>query len=83
MKVVKNVNLRGDGMFDKSEKICLGVLACIFTPAIGFVVGVSIFSSSDKVNVKANRYSSCIERQSEIGELAYEEMKEVCSEYLK
>lgn len=35
-----------------------------------------------EVDVKANRYSNCIERQSEMGKLEYEEMKEVCSEYL-
>ena len=44
---------------------------------------VLTFFCLDEVDFKANRYSSCIERQSEIGKLEYEEMKEVCSEYLE
>ena len=32
---------------------------------------------------KINRYTSCIEAQSEIGRLTYDEMKEVCGKYLE
>nr|DAG46772.1 MAG TPA: hypothetical protein [Caudoviricetes sp.] len=37
--------------------------------------------SSDYVN--ANRYSNCIDKLSGNGNLAFYEMKEVCSKYLK
>lgn len=47
-----------------------------------FLIVLTFFYSNETLDVKANRYSSCIERQSEIGKLEYEEMKEVCSEYL-
>ena len=48
-----------------------------------FMTGCS--SSDDGVGnyVKANRYSNCIEKLSDSGNLTYDEMKEVCSEYLK
>lgn len=65
-------------MFTDYEKICLMFVSF----GLVFLVVLMLFGSDEKVDVKANRYSSCIERQSEIGKLEYEEMKEVCSEYL-
>lgn len=65
-------------MFTDYEKICL-----VFV-GFGLVFLITLMSlySNETLGIKANRYSSCIERQSEIGKLEYEEMKEVCSEYL-
>jgi hypothetical protein len=42
-------------------------------------------SSDDGVGnyVKANRYSNCIEKLSDNETLSFDEMKEVCSHYLK
>lgn len=37
--------------------------------------------SSDYIN--ANRYSNCIDKLSDNGNLTFYEMKEVCSKYLK
>lgn len=47
------------------------------------ITGCSAFGDDVENYAKANRYSSCIERLSDSGNLAYDEVKEVCSEYLK
>lgn len=47
------------------------------------ITGCSPFGDDVENYAKANRYSSCIERLSDSGNLAYDEIKEVCSEYLK
>lgn len=47
------------------------------------ITGCSPFSDDVENYAKANRYSSCIERLSDGGNLAYDEIKEVCNEYLK
>ena len=47
------------------------------------VTGCSAFGDDVENYAKANRYSSCIERLSNNGNLEYDEIKEVCSEYLK
>ena len=47
------------------------------------ITGCSAFSDDVENYAKANRYSSCIERLSNNGNLDYDEIKEVCSEYLK
>lgn len=47
------------------------------------ITGCSPFSDDVENYAKANRYSSCIERLSDGGNLAYDEIKEVCGEYLK
>lgn len=47
------------------------------------ITGCSPFSDDVENYAKANRYSSCVERLSDGGNLAYEEIKEVCGEYLK
>lgn len=65
-------------MFTGYEKICLMFVSF----GLVFLFALMFFYSNKTLDVKANRYSSCIERQSEIGKLEYEEMKEVCSEYL-
>lgn len=48
-----------------------------------FMAGCS--SSGDVASnyVKANRYSNCIEKLSDNEILSFDEMKEVCSQYLK
>ena len=48
-----------------------------------FMTGCSSTGNDTGNYVKANRYSKCIERLSDSGNLTYDEMKEVCSEYLK
>lgn len=48
-----------------------------------FVTGCSSSGDNDSNYVKANRYSNCIKKLSDGGTLTYDEMKEVCSEYLK
>ncbi|WP_368262676.1 hypothetical protein [Clostridium disporicum] len=52
-------------------------------PAIIFMAIVLLFSALDNNYIRGNRYTSCIERQSVIGKLTYDEMKEVCGEYLE
>lgn len=47
------------------------------------VTGCSVLGDDVENYAKANRYSSCIERLSDSGNLAYDEIKEVCGEYLK
>ena len=47
------------------------------------VTGCSAFGDDVENYAKANRYSSCIERLSNNGNLEYDEIKEVCGEYLK
>lgn len=57
----------------------------------GFLIGIfctSLIDNSDNPDssnnyVKANRYSHCIERLSDSVILSFNDMKEVCSEYLK
>lgn len=51
----------------------------------GFLIGTfCIFMSDNSSNyVNANRYSGCIEKLSDNEKLSFDEMKEVCSEYLK
>lgn len=68
--------------FSKFEGFCLKAVACLLIISLAYVL-LSGFFNPDAINVRANRYSSCIERQSKTGQLTYEEMKEVCSEYLK
>lgn len=48
-----------------------------------FMTGCSSSGDGASNYVKANRYSNCIEKLSDSGNLTYDEMKEVCSEYLK
>ena len=47
------------------------------------ITGCSPFGDDIENYAKSNRYSSCIERLSDGGNLAYDEIKEVCGEYLK
>lgn len=48
------------------------------------ITGCSPFGDDIENYTKANRYNSnCIEKLSNGGNLTYDEMKEVCSEYLK
>ena len=48
------------------------------------IVAFCIFMGDNSSNyVKANRYSSCIEKLSDNEKLSFDEMKEVCSQYLK
>lgn len=47
------------------------------------ITGCSPLGDGVENYAKANRYSSCIERLSDSGNLAYDEIKEVCGEYLK
>ena len=49
-------------------------------------LGVAFFTSigdNSSDYVKANRYSRCIEKLSDNEVLSFDEMKEVCSQYLK
>ena len=48
-----------------------------------FMTGCSSSGEGASNYVKANRSSNCIEKLSDSGNLTYDEMKEVCSEYLK
>ena len=48
-----------------------------------FMTGCSSSGDGASNYVKANRYRNCIEKLSDSGNLTYDEMKEVCSEYLK
>ena len=48
-----------------------------------FMTGCSSSSDGDSSYVKANRYSRCIEKLSDNEILSFDEMKEVCSHYLK
>lgn len=48
-----------------------------------FITGCSSSGDGDSNYAKANRYSNCIKKLSDGGNLTYDEMKEVCSEYLK
>lgn len=50
-----------------------------------FLIVVLFTSIGDNSSdyVKANRYSNCVEKLSDSGNLTYDEMKEVCSQYLK
>ena len=63
------------------------LILLMFTPALIFIIGLSMFLTGETVepspHVKANRYTNCIERQSAQNVLTYDEMKEVCGEYLK
>ena len=47
------------------------------------ITGCSPFGDDIENYAKSNRYSSCIERLSNNGNLDYDEIKEVCGEYLK
>ena len=67
-----------------SELKEIGSFACVVAmPAIIFMAIVLLFSALDNNYIRGNRYTSCIERQSVIGKLTYDEMKEVCGEYLE
>ena len=48
-----------------------------------FMTGCSSSGDGDNNYVKANRYSRCIENLSDNKILSFDEMKEVCSHYLK
>lgn len=48
-----------------------------------FMAGCSSSGDGDNNYVKANRYSNCIEKLSDNETLSFDEMKEVCSQYLK
>ena len=48
-----------------------------------FMAGCSSSGDGDNNYVKANRYSRCIEKLSDNKILSFDEMKEVCSHYLK
>lgn len=50
-----------------------------------FILGILLMGEmgSDSNYVRANRYSGCIERLSKNIHLRVEDVKEVCSEYLK
>lgn len=48
-----------------------------------FMTGCSSSGDGDNNYVKANRYSNCIEKLSDNETLSFDEMKEVCSYYLK
>ena len=48
-----------------------------------FMTGCSSSGDGDSNYVKANRYSRCIENLSDNKILSFDEMKEVCSHYLK
>lgn len=48
-----------------------------------FMTGCSSSGDGDNNYVKANRYSRCIEKLSDNKILSFDEMKEVCSHYLK
>lgn len=48
-----------------------------------FMTGCSSSGDGDSSYVKANRYSNCIEKLSDNETLSFDEMKEVCSHYLK
>ncbi len=48
-----------------------------------FMTGCSSSGDGDNNYVKANRYSRCIEKLSDSEILSFDEMKEVCSHYLK
>lgn len=48
-----------------------------------FMTGCSSSGDGDNNYVKANRYSRCIEKLSDNETLNFDEMKEVCSHYLK
>lgn len=48
-----------------------------------FMAGCSSSGDGDSNYVKANRYSRCIENLSDNKILSFDEMKEVCSHYLK
>lgn len=50
---------------------------------VTIITGCSPFGDDIENYAKANRYSGCIERLSDSENLTYDEMKEVCSEYLK
>lgn len=66
-------------MIIKEFNICMiiFIVCCL-------IVGVFTSTGDNSSDyVKANRYSNCIEKLSDSGNLTYDEMKEVCSEYLK
>ncbi len=48
-----------------------------------FMTGCSLSDGGASNYVKANRYSHCIEKLSDNEILSFDEMKEVCSQYLK
>lgn len=48
-----------------------------------FMTGCSSSDDADSNYVKVNRYTKCIGKLSDSGNLSYDEMKEVCSEYLE
>lgn len=48
-----------------------------------FMSGCSSSDDGASNYVKANRYTKCIGKLSDSGNLSYDEMKEVCSEYLE
>ena len=76
---MKSEMLRGDCMFIKEFSIFMIILiVCCLIVALFTSIGVI---SSDYV--KANRYSHCIEKLSDNEILSFDEMKEVCSQYLK
>lgn len=71
--------LRGDCMFIKEFSIFMIILiVCCLIVVLFTSIGDN---SSDYV--KANRYSHCIEKLSDNEILSFDEMKEVCSQYLK
>lgn len=42
-----------------------------------------LFFEASNGGLRANRYTSCVEDLAQTGNLEFEEIKEVCSEYLK
>lgn len=60
------------------------VVAMLLAMLTGCVAPNPEISEGDNYSYAiANRYSNCIKRHSEVGTLTYDEMKEVCSVYLK
>lgn len=59
------------------------IFMIIFIVCCSIVALFASIGDNSSNYVKANRYSGCIEKLSDNEKLSFDEMKEVCSEYLK
>ena len=71
--------LRGESMNVKEFDVFMIVFVAAFL-LLAFCLSMGD-GSSDYIN--ANRYSNCIDKLSDNEKLSFDEMKEVCSQYLK
>ena len=79
MSIIKNIVLRGDCMSIKEFNIFM----IIFIVCCSIVALFASIGDTPSDYVKANRYSRCIEKLSDNEVLSFDEMKEVCIQYLK